>query len=603
MICLVKPTIKGSQYYSLVPSVSWASIILICLLSSFFMAISNHVAAQPPNDDCINATVLSIDAACTPFSTATATSDGKVGSLFSCDNYICGGPPPDAFGVWFKFTADVTEADIYITSSTFTSFQGYPFVGVYDACGGNEVGCLKANSYCGDDKATITGLTEGVTYWVLVSGLCEELEGGCIQVASPTSGNMGDGNLPYCSGTLYDDGGPSGDYSTTNYASGFCANTCGSGCVTTVGNGTPGFVKFCFNLIDLDPQICGGQDVVALYNGDGSLNTVFDGSDNGTTPCITTSVGNGNAYIAFIENCGVNGYNGFELTWDIVDGADVSQCGTCSDGILNQNETAVDCGGICLPTTPNAGPDQRMCGVSATTLAGNNIVKGSGQWTEIYPGSTVSFSDDSDPLTTISGMDDINGDSVVLRWTAILNASCTLTDDIAIIIDGKPSSATAGSNIAECNITTTTLAANSPGVGTGSWSVISGTASVTDAFDPVSGVTGLIPGNTATLVWTISSGICADSTDTMTIVVSLPPSTSVAGSDQTVCNNFSALEGNAPEVGTGQWTFVSGAGTITSNSSPTSGVTGLVVGSPATFRWTISNPGCPSSTEIGRAHV
>ncbi|MBL4577913.1 MAG: hypothetical protein JKX74_05535, partial [Flavobacteriales bacterium] len=57
------------------------------------------------------------------------------------------------------------------------------------------------------------------------------------------------------------------------------------------------------------------------------------------------------------------------------------------------------------------------------------------------------------------------------------------------------------------------------------------------------------------------------------------------------------LAGNTPSVGTGNWSVVSGTATITTPTSPTSGVTGLVTGA-ATLRWTITNNGCESSDDV-----
>jgi uncharacterized protein (TIGR02145 family) len=77
------------------------------------------------------------------------------------------------------------------------------------------------------------------------------------------------------------------------------------------------------------------------------------------------------------------------------------------------------------------------------------------------------------------------------------------------------------------------------------------------------------------------------------------PTTAAAGPDQNLpCGNTTTtLAGNTPTVGTGTWSVVSGTATITTPSSPTSGVTGLVVPGTATLRWTISNPPCTPSTD------
>lgn len=72
-----------------------------------------------------------------------------------------------------------------------------------------------------------------------------------------------------------------------------------------------------------------------------------------------------------------------------------------------------------------------------------------------------------------------------------------------------------------------------------------------------------------------------------------------AGSDQslTACATSTSLAGNTPDYGTGTWTLQSGTGTITSPNSPTSTVTGLVVGTSATFRWSFANGACTTTPD------
>ncbi|TLY27280.1 MAG: hypothetical protein E6K56_11660, partial [Ignavibacteria bacterium] len=73
------------------------------------------------------------------------------------------------------------------------------------------------------------------------------------------------------------------------------------------------------------------------------------------------------------------------------------------------------------------------------------------------------------------------------------------------------------------------------------------------------------------------------------------PTTANAGPDQEVCSTTATLAGNAAAIGTGAWTVIAGSATVTTPSSPTSGVTGLSVGAN-TFVWTISNP-CGTSRD------
>ena len=78
------------------------------------------------------------------------------------------------------------------------------------------------------------------------------------------------------------------------------------------------------------------------------------------------------------------------------------------------------------------------------------------------------------------------------------------------------------------------------------------------------------------------------------------PTIAAAGPDQNpACGvTIATLAGNtATPPSTGVWSVVSGTATITTPTSPTSGVTGLAVAGTATLRWTISNSPCTPSTD------
>jgi len=88
----------------------------------------------------------------------------------------------------------------------------------------------------------------------------------------------------------------------------------------------------------------------------------------------------------------------------------------------------------------------------------------------------------------------------------------------AITVSATPTTAAAGTDInPACGVTTATLAGNNPTAGTGAWSVVSGTATITNNTLYNSGVTGLAVPGTATLRWTISNAPCAASTDDVVI--------------------------------------------------------------------------------------
>ncbi len=113
----------------------------------------------------------------------------------------------------------------------------------------------------------------------------------------------------------------------------------------------------------------------------------------------------------------------------------------------------------------------------------------------------------------------------------------------------------------------------------------------------VSGTTFTAPTPAAaSQVYTITYTYAYCST-TQDITVYKNPTTAAAGSDQVVYTSSTTLAANAPAAGTGAWSVISGTGTVTTPASPTSGVTGLVIGPPLVLRWTITNGPCTASTD------
>ena len=140
-----------------------------------------------------------------------------------------------------------------------------------------------------------------------------------------------------------------------------------------------------------------------------------------------------------------------------------------------------------------------------------------------------------------------------------------------------------------------TLAGNTPIIGNGFWTLQSGSGVPTTPTSPNSQVTGLGIGINV-FNWSITNGVCPVSSATVAIDRNPNPTLSNAGPNQTICATTATMAANVPAVGTGSWTLISGSGTITNPTSPTTGLTALGVGVNV-FQWTISNG------VIGRAHV
>ncbi len=253
------------------------------------------------------------------------------------------------------------------------------------------------------------------------------------------------------------------------------------------------------------------------------------------------------------------------------------------------------------PTPANAGTDQvdaSMCDLTSTTLAGNTPTIGTGQWT-IVSGTGGNLSVPGSPTSNFSGT---AGETYVLRWT-ISNPPCTDSfDDVTITFQQSPTPANAGTDQVDalmCDLTSTTLAGNTPTIGTGQWTIVSGSGgNLSVPGSPTSNFSGTA-GETYVLRWTISNPPCTDSFDDVTITFQQSPTPANAGTDQvdaSMCDLTSTtLAGNTPTIGTGQWTIVSGTGgNLSVPGSPTSNFSGTA-GETYVLRWTISNPPCTDS--------
>lgn len=260
----------------------------------------------------------------------------------------------------------------------------------------------------------------------------------------------------------------------------------------------------------------------------------------------------------------------------------VGTSGTCNGGATISVSVSA------LPTTANAGPSQTICATSAT-LNGNTPSVGSGTWSLVSGTGVV-----TNPNSSTTGVTAISVSTNIFQWT-ITNGACVSTSTVIIQRDPPPSVSNAGPSQTICvSSGSTTLAGNTPVIGAGTWSVISGSGTIVTPTSPTSAITGLSAGTTI-LQWSISSGCYAPSTSTMSINVSDVPTISNAGTSQTVCATTTSLSGNTPSVGTGAWSLVSGTATITSPNLPNTSVTGMALGTNV-FQWTISNSVCALSS-------
>ena len=128
----------------------------------------------------------------------------------------------------------------------------------------------------------------------------------------------------------------------------------------------------------------------------------------------------------------------------------------------------------------------------------------------------VSVSSPSNPNSAIS----ISGNgNAQLVWSVWQGGCPPVRDTIVIIAYDNPTTANAGLDIPVClSAGSTTLSGNIPSIGTGAWSLVSGSVNIQSPTLNNSGVNSLSPG-THMLQWGITNGVCPVSTDLMGIIV------------------------------------------------------------------------------------
>jgi gliding motility-associated-like protein len=265
-------------------------------------------------------------------------------------------------------------------------------------------------------------------------------------------------------------------------------------------------------------------------------------------------------------------------TWTISNGT----CSTSDDVTLTNDEK---------PTDAAAGPDQEQCNTTAFTMTANTASVGTGTWT-VTGGATIA--DIHNPVTVITVP---VGSSVTATWT-ITNGTCITEDDVILTNYTLPTVAAAGNDIEQCNTAAFTMAANTPTVGTGAWSLPTGSTATIPAADinNPNAVINVPVGTSVIATWIITNGTCISQDDVL-LTNYEQPAPAVAGPNQEQCNTPTfTMAANTPSVGTGTWTVTGGA-TIADIHNPVTVIT-VPVGTSVTATWTIVNGTCSTASSV-----
>lgn len=157
----------------------------------------------------------------------------------------------------------------------------------------------------------------------------------------------------------------------------------------------------------------------------------------------------------------------------------------------------------------NAGSDDEVCGNTYALQAIKSVSGSSGYWT----GTGASFA--SLESATSSVTSDAFGENT-FTWTEN-NWKCSDEDEVTVTFYEPPDAPDAGPDQVLDFTYTTQLQASAPSVGTGKWTVESGSGSFDDDASPGATVSALA--DATSLTWTVTNGACPPLSDNMQITI------------------------------------------------------------------------------------
>ncbi len=278
-------------------------------------------------------------------------------------------------------------------------------------------------------------------------------------------------------------------------------------------------------------------------------NDQFIQADNTNLNATDPSIGTGEWALlsgsAVISN--TTAYN--TLVTELGQGKNIFEWTTSFKGCVSRDTVIIE---NALMDSTDAGPNQVICS-NSVKLKAKNPYPGYGEWS-IRRGSAT-FADNSKFDTYAYNL--AQGENVLI-WTAYLNGT---TSDSVIIINNLPSTANAGINNAVC-ADSFQLNANIPYIGTGAWSIVSGSGVFENQNSNTTMIRQMAQGNN-NYKWTITNGTCTSSS--IVSITNNQPSAADAGFDATTCEDTLVLTPSVPTFGTGEWSVYSGSGKFSGN--------------------------------------
>jgi len=313
----------------------------------------------------------------------------------------------------------------------------------------------------------------------------------------------------------------------------------------------------------VDLTICAPDSIAHLNANTPSNGTGFWSFISGPSTPIFSNYNNPNATVRGLI------MGTYTLRWNIQGNAN---CPTSFDDVV-----------ISYSPLANAGAPIKLCNRSTVSLTGtaNSI----GTWTFVSGPNT--------PVINTIGTNNAIANNLihgVYTFKYTINGGCSSFATTTVTNYEMPTLSNAGSDQFLCNSNSVQLTGNTPSVGTAIWSR---TGPGAGTFSPNASSSSItyapLDLGTHIFTWKITNGVCI--TSDYTIIRNFgAPTTSFAGRDTIICGQSIRLNANQPIVGNGEWSLVSGPGSVIFsnpnlyNSQATCNTPGLYK-----FKWTISS--------------
>lgn len=294
------------------------NLILLFLLCGWVVV---GLAQAPSNDDCSSPLALGTAPVCLPaeYSNLNATpSDIGSNNQPSCFSTAGGGND-----VWFTFVCPPAPLDFRIElTPTGADPIISPQLAVYRGdCSPDGLAELDCVAGTGALLLDVQGLTPGALYYIRVSSAGAVANAGlfnlCVNEIPPIL-TIDQGGSTLCSGTLYDTGGPNGDYGPGEDHAFVICPSAPAACI-----------EFTLEYYQLDAgdAFSPGFDVLTFYDGPGTSSPILaqingldvgTGMDGGGGVCFRVQASSGCLTVQF-QSDAAEQYQGFKGTWKCSD--------------------------------------------------------------------------------------------------------------------------------------------------------------------------------------------------------------------------------------------------------------------------------------------